>query len=269
LGCVPTFARRRVDGSAIIRAMTAWPSPSLVACLLLLTACPSDPDPQPADESSTGPGGSTSTGVGPGTTPQPTTVEPDSSSSGADTTATTSSTGPDDTTGSSGSTGPDDTTGSSSSTGPDDTTSSSSDASTSGTTDASTSGTTDASTSGTTDTGGSTTTGGDPCDAGDGPDFAVTNIGIVDYVINGVSDPPLTVVRGCSYTFDINAVGHPFLIKTVQGSGGANTYNDGVVGNGTQNGVLTWDVPMAAPDALFYNCQFHGGMTNTITVIGP
>jgi hypothetical protein len=84
-----------------------------------------------------------------------------------------------------------------------------------------------------------------------------------------VLDPTLTVVRGCSYTFDVNAIGHPFLIKTVAGIGLANVYNDGVVGNGAQNGLITWDVSMAAPAALFYQCQFHGPMTGTITVIDP
>jgi hypothetical protein len=99
--------------------------------------------------------------------------------------------------------------------------------------------------------------------------FAVTNAGFADYVINGFNDPPLTVVRGCSYTFNVNAPGHPFLIKTVQGTGVVNSYNDGVVGNGTANGVITWDVSMAAPNNLFYNCQLHAPMTGTITVIDP
>lgn len=236
--------------------MTSWPSRSLLTCLLLLAACTGGPEPTgPADGSSTGtPGESTSTGPGPGTTPQPSTTAVDSTSS--DTTAGTtgtSSTGPDDTTSGSSSTGPDDTTGGSSSSG---------DPSTSGSSSGDPS-TTSGSSS------GDPTTGGDPCDAGDGPDFAVTNNGFTDYVINGVNDPPLTVVRGCSYTFNVNAIGHPFLIKTVQGIGVANNYNDGVVGNGAQNGAITWDVSMAAPDSLFYNCQFHGGMTGTITVIDP
>jgi hypothetical protein len=235
--------------------MTSWSSRSLLTCLFLLAACPGDPAPLPADGSSTGAGESTSTGPGPGTTPQPTTVDSTGSDTTADTTGpgTGTSTGPDDTTGGSSSTGPDDTTGGSSSSG---------DPSTSGSSSGDPS-TTSGSSS------GDPTTGGDPCDAGDGPDFAVTNNGAVDYVINGVNDPPLTVVRGCSYTFNINAVGHPFLIKTVQGSGAANSYNDGVVGNGAQNGAITWDVSMAAPDSLFYNCQFHGGMTGTIMVIDP
>lgn len=109
--------------------------------------------------------------------------------------------------------------------------------------------------------------GSDPCAAGSGPVFAVTNLGAGDYVIDMANDPALTVVRGCTYTFNLNNAGHPFLIKTVQGSGAGNTYNTGVTGNGTQVGTLTWTVALDAPASLFYNCQFHSPMTGTITVI--
>lgn len=105
------------------------------------------------------------------------------------------------------------------------------------------------------------------CAAGDGPSFNVTNNGFSDFSIDGVNDPALTVVRGCSYTFTINTPGHPFLIKTVAGPGLLSTYDEGVSNQGTQNGALTWDVSLAAPSSLFYNCQFHAAMAGTITVI--
>ena len=108
---------------------------------------------------------------------------------------------------------------------------------------------------------------GDLCSAGDKPTFAVSNSGFSDYQINGVGDPTLTVVRGCSYTFNVNASGHPFLLKTVQGSGTGNQVSDGVVGNGAQVGSITWTVAASAPSTLFYNCQFHSAMTGTINVI--
>lgn len=107
----------------------------------------------------------------------------------------------------------------------------------------------------------------DVCSAGSGPTFSVTNSGFSDYLINGIGDPTLTVVRGCSYTFNVNASGHPFLLKTVQGSGTGNQVSDGVVGNGTQVGSITWTVAASAPSTLFYNCQFHSAMTGTINVI--
>lgn len=106
---------------------------------------------------------------------------------------------------------------------------------------------------------------GDLLCPGDGT-FAVANSGFAAYTIDGQNNPTLTVVRGCSYTFNVNAPGHPFWIKTVQGTGAGNGVAS-VVNNGTQVGSLTWTVPGDAPNTLFYNCQFHSPMTGTITVI--
>jgi hypothetical protein len=110
---------------------------------------------------------------------------------------------------------------------------------------------------------------GDGCTLGNGPVFTVTNNGFQDYVIDGAFDPDLTVVRGCTYTFNVNNPGHPFLIKTVQGSGFANAYNVGVTNNAVESGVLTWTVATDAPATLFYNCGAHSAMTGTIDVIDP
>ena len=106
----------------------------------------------------------------------------------------------------------------------------------------------------------------DPCSAGSPSVLAVTNNSFSAYTINAVDNPTLTVVRGCSYTFNVNAPGHPFWIKLVQGSGTGNSYDDGVTGNGTQTGAISWTVPLDAPDTLFYNCQFHAAMTGTVEV---
>lgn len=98
--------------------------------------------------------------------------------------------------------------------------------------------------------------------------FTVTNSGLSAYVIDGQNNPVLTLMRGNTYTFNLNANGHPFFIKTVQGAGTTNAYNSGVTGNGTQVGTLTFVVPNDAPTTLFYNCQFHGSMTNRIDIPG-
>lgn len=73
--------------------------------------------------------------------------------------------------------------------------------------------------------------------------FAVVDSGTSAYVINGTSNPDLRLVRGFSYTFNLNASGHPFWIKTIQGTGTGNAYNDGVSGNGTSIGVIQFSVP--------------------------
>ncbi|AVP97572.1 hypothetical protein C7S18_10355 [Ahniella affigens] len=112
--------------------------------------------------------------------------------------------------------------------------------------------------------------GADPCAAGIGASIAVSTEGAPgSYTVNGASNRNFTVVRGCSYTFMVSASGHPFLLKSVQGAGSGNQYNDGVANNGAQTGTITWTVAANAPGALFYNCQFHPPMTGTITVIDP
>ena len=108
---------------------------------------------------------------------------------------------------------------------------------------------------------------GDPCTLGAGPVFTVTNSGFTNYVIDGSFDPDLTVVRGCTYTFNVDAPGHPFLIKFIRGAGFGNSYDVGVTNNGTEFGALTWTVAANAPSTLFYNCGAHSAMTGTINVI--
>ena len=97
--------------------------------------------------------------------------------------------------------------------------------------------------------------------------FTVTNSGASDYLINGSGDPTITLVRGSTYTFNVNATGHPFWIKTSQVTGTGSGYSSGVTNNGTQSGTVTFVVPNDAPNTLYYICQFHGSMTGTINII--
>ncbi|GAA5020704.1 hypothetical protein GCM10011506_04250 [Marivirga lumbricoides] len=102
--------------------------------------------------------------------------------------------------------------------------------------------------------------------------YEVANNSTTAYLFtgNGLTDssnPGITLTRGETYTFTINASAHPFYIKTVQGSGTGNAFNDGVTNNGAESGTITFTVPLDAPDTLFYNCQFHGGMTGTFTIV--
>ena len=81
-----------------------------------------------------------------------------------------------------------------------------------------------------------------------------------------MTNPTLNVCKGTTVTFVINAVGHPFWLKTIQGTGTANAYTDGVTGNATSSGTLTWVVAATAPSPLFYDCEHHSAMTGTINV---
>jgi hypothetical protein len=98
---------------------------------------------------------------------------------------------------------------------------------------------------------------------------AVSNVGLSAYNISGTNNPTLTLMRGVTYLFNINAPGHPFWIKTVASIGTANAYNTGVVSNGIAGGTLTFAVPTNAPSTLFYNCEFHSAMTGMLNIINP
>jgi hypothetical protein len=97
--------------------------------------------------------------------------------------------------------------------------------------------------------------------------FNVTNNGSGNYIINGKSNPTLSVTEGETYYFNINAPGHPFWIKTVLSTGTDNQYNEGVTNNGTENSTITFVVPYNSPSTLYYNCQFHSSMAGVINVI--
>lgn len=101
--------------------------------------------------------------------------------------------------------------------------------------------------------------------------YDVTNSGSSAYTFNGgsftnASNPDLTLKRGRTYTFTVNASGHPFYINTVNTTGSDNAYTSGVTNNGASDGTITFTVPDDAPDTLYYNCSIHSMMNGTITI---
>ena len=74
--------------------------------------------------------------------------------------------------------------------------------------------------------------------------------------ING-ADPTINLVVGDTLVLDVNAPGHPLLIKTVQGTGTGNVVTQGVTGSGATAGRLTWNTTGIAPGTYYYQCQFH------------
>jgi len=84
--------------------------------------------------------------------------------------------------------------------------------------------------------------------------FNVTNNLSNAYTFSGAvvgDNPRLTLIRGVAYTFNLNAAGHPFWIKTVLSSGTVNQYNTGVSNNGDDVGVITFTPPNDAPNTLY------------------
>lgn len=98
--------------------------------------------------------------------------------------------------------------------------------------------------------------------------LTVTNSGSGSYTINTQSNPTLTLVRGSTYTFNINANGHPFHIQTVNSAySSSDVYTSGVTNPGAQVGTVTFTVPNGAPNTLYYVCQYHSAMRGTINII--
>jgi hypothetical protein len=54
--------------------------------------------------------------------------------------------------------------------------------------------------------------------------------------------------------------------SVVPGSSGNDAVN-GVFGNGTVSTIVTYNVPLNAPLAIYYQCVFHSTMIGTINII--
>lgn len=80
------------------------------------------------------------------------------------------------------------------------------------------------------------------------------------------SNPSLTVQRGKEMIFNMNASGHPLVIKETQGTGlptvdsnAAEIYNPNVA-------VGTQHIRFNRTGTFYYQCQYHNAMHGTITV---
>jgi len=97
--------------------------------------------------------------------------------------------------------------------------------------------------------------------------YNVSNSGSGAYIINGETNPTLNLTRGSQYTFSVNASGHPFWIQTTTiPYNSYNIYNSGITNNGVQVGNLVFNVPLDAPNTLYYVCQFHNSMYGMINI---
>ena len=101
-----------------------------------------------------------------------------------------------------------------------------------------------------------------------GINYQVTNDGAGAYVINSNSNADITLIRGLTYVFSVNASGHPFWIQTSDGGyNSSNVYNTGITNNGTQSGNIRWVVDNTTPSTLYYVCQYHSSMRGQINIV--
>jgi hypothetical protein len=114
--------------------------------------------------------------------------------------------------------------------------------------------------------------------------FDVTSSGTSAYRFDQygsiVDDPTLYVRAGETLAFNLNVVGHPFMIR--QSNGGAN-YNTGLThvettgvistgasAQGKTTGVLYWKVPFELQGNTYvYQCQVHSAMVGNIVIEPP
>ena len=82
------------------------------------------------------------------------------------------------------------------------------------------------------------------------------------------NNPTLTLYRGNTYKFNVNAKGHPFYIMTEPYKDGSTNlfYTSGVTNAGADNGIVTFTVPTGAPDILYYQCGNHDAMYGILQI---
>ena len=101
----------------------------------------------------------------------------------------------------------------------------------------------------------------------DDQEFGVTNSGASAYTFSGAAtgdNPTITLERGKTYRFDVNASGHPFAIRV---SNGGSAYTNGIENANAQVGAIYFTVPDDAPNSLVYQCTVHASMVGTINII--
>jgi hypothetical protein len=88
------------------------------------------------------------------------------------------------------------------------------------------------------------------------------------------NNPILTLYRGNTYKFDVNAKGHPFWIMTepykdkIAADGSSSTiFDTGVTNNGADYGTVTFTVPTSGvPNTLYYQCGNHDAMYGILQI---
>jgi hypothetical protein len=99
---------------------------------------------------------------------------------------------------------------------------------------------------------------------GNGGAFTVANNGATSYTIT----PALsTMVKGKTYTFNVQAGGHPFWLLNKPGDLNSKISGSSIQNNGISSGTITYTVPMDYSESkVYYVCQYHPNMAGSFSV---
>ncbi len=90
------------------------------------------------------------------------------------------------------------------------------------------------------------------------------------FVVNGVQGGTLVLVRGKTYAFDVDTgVMHDFYFSKNPIGYGMATIKNGVKGQFTYKGVVTFTPSADTPDTIYYACRNHKNMGGEIHVVNP
>ena len=78
----------------------------------------------------------------------------------------------------------------------------------------------------------------------------------------------IEISKGYVLKFELKVEGHPFWIKTKEGTGQGNAVSSGIsgVGQGETSGVLIWDTTQIGEGTYYYQCEYHAAMVGKIIV---
>tara|TARA_R110001606_G_scaffold107430_1_gene232133 strand:+ start:1215 stop:4283 length:3069 start_codon:yes stop_codon:yes gene_type:complete len=82
-----------------------------------------------------------------------------------------------------------------------------------------------------------------------------------------INDPSIYLNRGQQYKFTNTMGAHPFRIQVDPNGSTGTQYNNGVSNNDVSNGTLNFNVPMGAPETLYYQCTSHASMGGPIYIL--
>lgn len=91
---------------------------------------------------------------------------------------------------------------------------------------------------------------------------------MLGFAVNGEQGKTLALTRGETYTFEIDTgVQHDFYFSTSPVGWGSGVFADGIKGQFTYQGSVTFKPGSTTPDALFYQCRNHKNMGGKVLVI--